>query len=677
MESTITQGNIMPINLLPYPQHIEVFDGGIELRKISRRVVYPKFASPRIVASVDRFWKLCDKREDASASIPLVISCDKESDRYPQFGMIESYVVSISSESVEVRSQTEWGILRGLVTLSQLIRKTHTLPFCYVEDSPRYGWRGLLVDVSRHYISCDAMKRTIDGMVWSKLNVLHIHLTDDQAFRFPSKLVAAADDQYSVTELLALVEYAADRGIRVVPEIDMPGHVSALVSVVPELGVVPNQPTDRFGQHRACLDPTKESVYKFLRELLEEVVSIFPDHYIHLGGDELDLAEWKENKKIQDWVSDNNLSGVEALQTIFTSRLREILLDFDRALIGWDEILDSSLSNSVVIQSWRGADSRDLALTLGHPCIVSTNYYLDLFYPMDIHYRFDPEGTLNDWSMVEENMLEDPRFAHVADAIRRTSGFVADNNLMSRHSSGVSGQVIGGEACLWTELVNEPLLDIRIWSRLPAIAERLWSSANLTDLNNLYVRQDLWMQGLNKFAGINPARSSDDWMLSLGIGSHWLDMIHILEPVKWYSRLLGEEGMQARLAGNEVGVVRVYDANSPLDSIIDGLLPESIEIFEIYKLCKELDSGNIEAHRALLAKSRVWKELSMRDDAPEDLGPMLPELHKVADLLGRLLTNDISKQDALAGFKLLNERQGDYILAVVPFFITWLSGSVH
>ena len=148
----------------------------------------------------------------------------------------------------------------GLVTLGQLVNSDGDLPCCLIEDAPRYPWRGLLLDVSRHFFGIESLKRTIDGMAWSKLNVLHLHLTDDQAFRFPSKLLNQEGDQYSISHLKDLVEYAADRGVRIVPEIDVPGHVNSLVSARPELGAGSTQPTDRFGSHESCLDPTKDEV---------------------------------------------------------------------------------------------------------------------------------------------------------------------------------------------------------------------------------------------------------------------------------------------------------------------------------------------------------------------------------------------------------------------------------
>ena len=669
MASKFPQGKLANVALVPQPNLINIGKGYINLAKISRKPLYSKISTSRLSSAVDRFWKPLKQLADDVLPISLIISCDARCDRYPELGMTESYVLEVSSESIRIESETEWGILLGLVTLGQLVNSEGDLPCCSIEDAPRYPWRGLLLDVARHFFSIESLKRTIDGMAWSKLNVLHLHLTDDQAFRFASKLLSEEGSQYSNSQLKDLVEYAADRGVRIVPEIDVPGHVNSLVSARPELGAGSTKPTDRFGSHEACLDPTKDEVYLFLDDLFKELITVFPDRYVHLGGDELDPSWWTSNKEIGSWMASKNLVGVEQLQGYFTNRVSDLVAGLDRIVIGWDEVLTPSISKDIVIQSWRGAHATELAIRAGHQCVVSSNYYLDLFYPADIHYLFDVEGSEDDSREIEKRILEDPRFAHIKEALEWSRDFSA---IPKAKKQDGFGQVIGGEACMWTELVNESLLDIRLWTRLPAMAEKFWSPADINDPGSFYQNFQPWLKSLSKFANIDPVDSSDKWMSSINIDPSWLDLIHILEPIKWYSRLLGEDGLRQRISGNDGPIDRAYDVHTPLNKIVDGLLPESIETLQIRKLCRRVSQGDHDAMMELLEKSAIWFKLSCRHDAPEELRPVLPVLRQTAETLTKFLTEEISDRIALRNFKKLNTNTGEYLLAVVPLFCSWL-----
>ena len=669
MASKFTQGKLASVALVPQPKLMNIREGQINLAKISRKPLYSKISTSRLSSAVDRFWEPLKQLMDEAPSISLIISCYNRCDRYPELGMTESYVLDISSDFIRIESETEWGILLGLVTLGQLVNSDGDLPCCLIEDAPRYPWRGLLLDVSRHFFGIESLKRTIDGMAWSKLNVLHLHLTDDQAFRFPSKLLNQEGDQYSISHLKDLVEYAADRGVRIVPEIDVPGHVNSLVSARPELGAGSTQPTDRFGSHESCLDPTKDEVYLFLDDLFKELINVFPDRYVHLGGDELDPSWWTSNKEIGSWMASKNIVGVEQLQGYFTNRVSDLVARLDRIVIGWDEILTPSISKDIVIQTWRGVRTTESAIRAGHQCVVSSNYYLDLFYPADIHYLFDVEGSEDDFREIEKRILEDPRFAHIKEALEWSRDLSVAPKIKDQDGSG---QVIGGEACLWTELVNESLLDIRLWTRLPAMAEKFWSPVDINDPAIFYQNFQPWLKSLSKFANIDPVDCSDKWMSSINIDPSWLDLIHILEPVKWYCRLLGEDGLRQRISGNDGLIVRAYDVHTPLNKIVDGLLPESIETLHISKLCRGVSQGDHEATMELIEKSAIWFQLSCRHDAPEELRPVLPILRQTAETLTKFLTKEISGRTALRSFKKLNTNTGEYLLAVVPLFCSWL-----
>src|SRR5690606_35965932 len=218
---------------------------------------------------------------------PLVIDCAAAAPPHPDLGDDESHALAVTAEGIRVTG-SEWGVLRGLATLAQLLGGAGPLPPLAIEDAPRFRWRGLMLDVARHFIPLADLLRTLDGMELVKLNVLHLHLCDDQGFRFPSRRYPrlASAEHYAREELHRLVAAAADRGIRVVPELDVPGHATSWLIAHPEWGNRPAQPSRRFGVHRECLDPTNPQVLAAVTTLFGELAEVLPDRCLHMGGDE-------------------------------------------------------------------------------------------------------------------------------------------------------------------------------------------------------------------------------------------------------------------------------------------------------------------------------------------------------------------------------------------------------
>ena len=564
----------------------------------------------------------------------------------PQLSMNESYELSVVEDAISLTAHSRWGALRGVATLAQLACSEQLFTGLQIKDSPRFAWRGLLLDVARHFLPMASLKSVIDGLAAVKMNVLHLHLSDDQGFRFPSAVFPnlASDDHYTADELRELVSYGADRGVRIVPELDMPGHVTSWLVAHPEWGTQQTAASRRFGVHNACLNPLDESVYQAVDVLLGEVAEIFPDEYLHVGGDEVNPSWWQSDPAIASYLEQEQLSTHD-LQNQFLIRVCAMVTKLGKKAIGWDEVLHPQMPDCVV-QNWRGATSRDRALALSRPVLVSAPYYLDLHYPADVHYGFDPEAAQTQWLAQEDALQQDPRLAHVADGMAWTKHWRKD-----RVEYEGEIRVLGGEACLWSELVNPDALPTRLWSRLPAVAERLWSPASCTDTANMYRRLQACWRALPE----NPEALARHKLLGLGYSEAQLGAISLLEPVKWYGRLLGKEALQARLSGTEMPKARPYHAETPLNRVVDYLPPESMPARQL-------------AERALFdAATQVKALLSAWGDdlhaADHELRPVLARLAQGVDVVFALQTGALSVEQALQQMRTLAEPQDEYIAA--------------
>jgi hexosaminidase len=293
------------------------------------------------------------------------------------------------------------------------------------------------------------------------MNVFHWHLSEDQGFRaeskkFPKLHTLGSDGlYYTQDEIRDLIAYARDRGIRVVPEFDMPGHSTSWFVGHPELasGPGPYQIERKWGIFDPAMDLTNEKTYKFLDELVAEMTKLFPDHYFHIGGDEVNGKQWDANPKIQEFKKSRKLASNEALQAYFSERVQRIVTRHGKAVVGWDEVFIPGVPKDIVIQSWRGQASLAQAAAQGYHGILSNGYYLDLGWPAARHYAVDPTGGQAANLTPEQQQL-----------------------------------ILGGESCMWSEYVNPENIDSRIWPRNAAIAERLWSPQNVTDIASMYAR---------------------------------------------------------------------------------------------------------------------------------------------------------------------------------------------
>jgi hexosaminidase len=429
----------------------------------------------------------------------------------------ESYQLSVTSQGAKLTSATDAGAMHGFETMLQLATNEHgacVLPAVTISDTPRFRWRGFMLDVVRHFEPVQVIERMLDGMAAAKLNVFHWHLSDDQGFRaeskkFPKLTGLAADGQfYTQDEMREVVAYASARGIRVVPEFDMPGHGTSWILAYPELSPEAQitQLPVVYGTPTAVLDPTRDSTYKFINTLVEEMGRIFPDEYFHIGGDEVQGKAWLSNPKIAEFMKKKGFTTAAQLQAYFNQRLEVILKKHDKKMIGWDEILDPALPKTIVIQSWRGEASLADGARQGYQGILSAPYYLD----------------------AQKSSAQ----MFLADPIPSDTTLTADQQKL----------ILGGEVCMWAEQLNPETVDSRVWPRTMAVAERFWSPQGDRDVSDMYRRlhiNSLKLEnvGLRHISGPEVLRRN----LLLERDPKALEVLtSVLEPVSFHERYQGQ-----------------------------------------------------------------------------------------------------------------------------------------
>jgi len=431
----------------------------------------------------------------------------------------ESYILKITNEQINISAVTDIGAIRGLETLLQLIsfdKKGFFFPGLVINDSPRFPWRGLMIDVARHFQPMDVIKRNLDAMASVKLNVFHWHLTDDQGFRVESKTYPklhqlASDGQYySHKQIKEIVKYASTKGIRVIPEFDVPGHASAILTAYPEIGSSDTiSSIERYaGVFDPTLDPTNDKTYEFLDNLFKEITPLFPDDYFHIGGDENEGKHWNTNPKILAFKKTYNLKSNHELQTHFNIKLEKILKKYGKHLMGWDEIMTSNMPTTALIHSWRG-ENEGLskggtlieAAKKGYKTVLSNGYYIDRMQSVVDHYLVEPIGN-----------------AKLTESER--------------------ARILGGEATMWSELVTPLTIDSRIWPRTAAIAERFWSDKTVNDIDNMYKRLDVVSFRLEEL-GITHIKNQDVILRNIANNQDIYSLktlVNICEPLKIYAR---------------------------------------------------------------------------------------------------------------------------------------------
>lgn len=531
------------LNLMPLPATVQSGAGQLLIDQ-SFSVVVTGFHDASLESGVRRFQAQLSKQtgipfrpKAGATNAALQIHVDHGREQVQKLGEDESYELTVTDSGAKLTGPTPLGILHGLQTFLQLVQPSTTgfsAPAVTIKDQPRFPWRGLMFDVSRHFIPIDVLKRNLDAMAAVKLNVMHWHLSDDQGFRVESKkfpkLTGMGSDgmYYTQDEIREFIAYAHDRGIRVMPEFDIPGHSRSWFLGYPELSSGTGPYTLEGDGIDPIMDPTQESTYKFLEKFVAEMAALFPDVYFHIGGDEVDGKQWDANPRIQAFIHSHNMKNNQDLQAYFNQRLQKIVAKNHKTMIGWDEILHPDLPKTITVQSWRGQKSLAEAAKQGYSGLLSFGYYLDLMWPASRHYAVDP-----------------------------MSGEAASLNPEEQK------RILGGEACQWAEWVTPENIDSHIWPRGAAIAERLWSPQQITDVDSMYIRLNAVSLQL-EWLGLTH-KSARTHMLQRMAGSEDISALRVLagvvEPVKDYDRWDDAKGP--------------IDFHAPLNRMIDAAYPES------------------------------------------------------------------------------------------------------
>jgi hexosaminidase len=553
------------------------------------------YNEPRLERAAQRFLRdlgretgyfLSDRLGDA-AHASLVIHADHGSESVQDLGEDESYVLDVSSPGAKLTAPNPLGVMGGLQTFLQLLELTpdgYSAPAVHIEDSPRFSWRGLSIDVSRHFITMAVLKRNVDAMAAVKMNVLHLHLSDDQGFRlesreFPKLQELGSDGMYYLqNEMRELIAYAGDRGIRVVPEFDMPGHSTAWFVGYPELasGPGPYQIERRWGIFDPTMDPTHESTYKMLDKFIGEMATLFPDRYFHIGGDEVNGKQWDANPKIHEFMQAHNLKTSQELQQYFTDRVEKIVSKHHKLMVGWDEILTPGMPKDIVIQSWRGQDSLAEAARQGYRGILSSGYYLDAMAPAAQHYLVDPMAG-------------------------------ADATLTPAQQK----LILGGEACMWEEFASSETIESRIWPRAAAIAERLWSPQQVQDVNSMYRRMAAVSEQLEELGLTH--RSSSAVMLARAAGTNDIAALEVLAQAVQPASITIRE-TEAEKAGG------IQTSDIPLNRMVDAVAPESAAA---RKFSAAVDQFIANKFQDAAAESYIRQKLTEWRDNDSGLQPLL------------------------------------------------------
>ncbi|MBN8705419.1 MAG: family 20 glycosylhydrolase [Bacteroidetes bacterium] len=572
---------------------------------------------PRLTKAIHRFLKRLSKKTTLTFDPDTVIKSNENTtftlsvDRpgLVRLGEDESYALSISPSAISLSAPTDLGALHGLETLYQLIERDGSGFFfrsVQIKDQPRFPWRGLMLDVCRHFFKVETVKRQLDAMALVKLNVLHLHLSEDQGFSIESKTfpklheLGSNGNYFTQDQIRDIIAYAADRGIRVMPEFDIPGHTTSWMTGYPELASAPGfiKPEKRFGIFGSTMNPAKPETYTFLDQFFAEMCALFPDEYMHIGGDENNGEQWDANQEIQKFKSENNLKTNHDLQAYFNLKILDILTKNGKKMMGWDEIYQPTLPKNIVIHSWRGRDYMDDAAKAGFQSVLSNGFYIDLFHSAAEHYQNDPIPT-------GTKLTDDEK-----------------------------SRILGGEATQWAELVDEETLDMRIWPRTAAIAERLWSSGSVINVDDMYRRLPEISLRLEEI-GLNLVTNRDVMMRRLAGSDTISDLrnfLNAVEPQEGYKRHSIKPG---------------YTTFSPFSRGVDIALSDAPDVISASLLVNSMiKSGNRNPDKKLFELAEIWisskKKLTRMAENNIAIKELLPVSNQVSEL-GRLFKSLLEK----------------------------------
>lgn len=530
---TASVAHSQTLNIIPAPVKAEAKQGTFSVTPKTTLVVTSRDADKSAAFLNDylqKFYgfKLNVSKKKTQNAIELIVAHGKEST------IAGGYGIEVSGNNIVINSNTEEGVFYGVQTLIQLLppEKSNNLSVqqCSIEDAPRFAYRGMMLDCGRHFFSVDFVKQFIDFLALHKLNTFHWHLTEDQGWRIEIKKYPKLTEvgayrngtiighhpgtgndntryggYYTQEQVKDIVKYAADRYITVIPEIEMPGHASAAIAAYPQLSCFPNENTpiakgvkwsgdstgkyvqQSWGVYPDVFAPT-DYTFKFLEDVLDEVIALFPSKYIHIGGDECPKDYWKRSGFCQNLIKTKGLKDEHGLQSYFISTIEKYLNSKGRQIIGWDEILEGGLAPNATVMSWRGEAGGIEAAKQHHSVIMTPTTY---FY-------FDYAQSKQEDSLVIGGYLP---LESVYNYEPFTSKLTPDEQLYIK----------GVQANLWTEYIdNGKKAEYMAFPRMEALSEIAWSSKDKKNwqdfqqrLQNQYKRYDFWnvhynTKGINK-----------------------------------------------------------------------------------------------------------------------------------------------------------------------------------
>lgn len=482
---SLQAANTVDYNVVPLPHSITLQKGSPFVANADTRVVYvsgneamernARFLAGYVAEATG--LRLATSTKASGNAVRLVIDKKIKGD--------EAYTIKVSKKEVVIAGHTEKGVFYGIQTLrkSLPIAKASTVEFpaVAISDEPRFGYRGMMLDCSRHFFTVDFVKQYIDMLALHNMNVFHWHLSDDQGWRIEIKkyprLASVAskrtgttvgfntvvDDSteyggyYTQDDAREIVEYARQRYITVIPEIDMPGHMKAALTAYPELGCTggPYEVGHRWGIYADVLCLGNEKVYQFCEDVLAELMDIFPSQYIHIGGDETPTKRWEACQKCQAVAKSHGLTA-KNMQGYFTNRIEKFVNAHGHRIIGWDEILEGDINQSATIMSWRGTANGEKASEKGHDVIMSpTSYCYFDFQQTDKDVKYEPT-LCNGFISVEKVYGFEPCPETLSDAAKR--------------------HIIGVQANVWTEYITCPqTVEYQVLPRMAALSEVQWT----------------------------------------------------------------------------------------------------------------------------------------------------------------------------------------------------------
>jgi hexosaminidase len=514
------------IQIIPKPTQLLITKGIFEFSKSTKFIAVSEFQKEISNVLINKFEKAAGFRPEFSTAIPP--------SNYVQFKVDETlekeaYILDVSTKNITITAKGKAGFIYGLESIRQLLpvviesknvlpNQKWQIPNLVINDKPRFQWRGLMLDLSRHFFDKNYVIETIDRLAMHKMNVLHLHLVDDQGWRIEIKkypkltevgawrvdqenlawnarLTVNPDEKgtyggfLTQEELKEIVKYAAAKNIEIIPEIEMPAHVSSAIASYPELACF----DQRIGVPSGGLWPItdiycagKETTFEFLQNVIDEVITIFPSKYIHIGGDEATKTNWEKCPNCQKRMKDNGLKNTHELQSYFVKRMEKYINSKGKKIIGWDEILEGGLAPDATVMSWRGTQGGIDATKQGHDVIMTPeshcyfNFYqgpqneepiaFDGYTPLSKVYEFDP--------------------------------------VVPTMTPQEASHVLGGQANLWAEYLPGPKdSEYMIFPRLAALSEVLWSPKENRNWNDFTSRLTYLLQRYN-YLGINYAKSA-------------------------------------------------------------------------------------------------------------------------------------------------------------------------